>query len=95
MEWRIVMDDDRTFTVDTPKPRIGARLYSALKSRCRWKKKVGSLRKTIKSQEIELRDVRASREKWKNDAREAQRQICELEEQAAQLREQLAAPKKK
>ena len=88
------MDDGGTFTVDERKPRIGARLYSALKGRLRWKEKVGSLRKTVKSQEIELRDVRASREKWRNDAREAQRQICELEEQAAQLREQLAVKKK-
>ena len=87
------MDDGGTFTVDERKPRIGARLYSALKGRLRWKTKVGSLRKTIKSQEIEVRDVRASREKWKNDAREAQRQICELEEQAAQLKEQLAVKK--
>ena len=88
------MDDGETFTIDERKPRIGAALYSALKGRLRWKKKVGSLRKTIKSQEIELRDVRASREKWKNDAREAQRQICELEAQATQLREQLAVKKK-
>lgn len=88
------MDDGGACTVDERKPRIGARLYSALKGRLRWKEKVGSLRKTIKAQEIELRDVRASREKWKNDTREAQRQICELEEQAAQLREQLAVKKK-
>lgn len=88
------MDDAKAVTVDKPKPRIGARLYSTLKSRLRWKKKVGSLRKTIKSQEVELRDVRASREKWKNDAGEAQRRICELEEQAVQLREELATKKK-
>lgn len=89
------MDDDRTLTVDEPKkPRIGARLYALLKSRLRWKRKAGDLRKTIKSQEIELRDVRASREKWKTDAREARRRIDELKEEAGQLREQLAAPKK-
>ena len=88
------MDDSGTVTVDERKPRIGARLYAALKGRLRWKEKVGSLRKTIKSQEVELRDVRISREKWRIDAREAQRQICELKEEAAQLREQLAVKKK-
>jgi len=88
------MDDGSTVAIDPPKRRIGATLYALLKSRLRWKEKVVSLRKTIKSQEIEVRDVRASREKWKNDVREAQRQICELEEQAAQLKEQLAVKKK-
>ena len=87
------MDDGGTLTVER-KPRIGARLYAALKGRLRWKEKVVRLRETIKSQEIELRDVRASREKWRTDARDARRQVCELEEQAAQLREQLAVKKK-
>jgi septal ring factor EnvC (AmiA/AmiB activator) len=89
------MDDAGTVTVCDTKPRIGARLYSVLKGRLRWKEKVIGLRKTIKAQEIELRDVRASREKWKNDAREAQRRIRDLEEQAAQLREPISGAKKK
>lgn len=89
------MDDDTTVTAHGPKPRLGARLYAALKSRMRWRSKVADLRKIVKSRDIELRDVRDSREKWKNDAREARRRICELEEEAAQLREQSAALKKK
>jgi septal ring factor EnvC (AmiA/AmiB activator) len=88
------MDDGRSVEVETPKRRIGARLYALLKSRLRWKERAVGLRDTIKSQEIEVRDVRASREKWKSDAREARRRIRELEKEAAQLREQLTAPKK-
>ena len=89
------MDDDRSVAVDQPKRRMGARLYALLKSRLGWKEKAAGLRNTIKSQEIEVRDVRASREKWKSDARAARRRIRELEKEAAQLREQLTAPKKK
>jgi hypothetical protein len=88
------MDDGSTIAVEAPKRRMGATLYALLRSRSRWKEKAVCLRKVLKSQEIEVRDVRASREKWKTDAREALRQICELEEQAAQLREQLAVKKK-
>ena len=89
------MDDDRALTVDEPKkPRLGARLYALLKSRLRWKKTAGDLRKAIKAREIELRDVRASRAKWRSDAGEARRRVGELEKEAAQLREQLTASKK-
>ncbi|HEY2381502.1 MAG TPA: hypothetical protein VGK48_10030 [Terriglobia bacterium] len=90
------MDDDRTLIVDEPtKPRLGARLYALLKSRLRWKETAGDLRKTIKAREIELRDVRASRAKWRSDAGEARARVGELEKEAAQLREQLTAVKKK
>lgn len=89
------MDDNMAVTVDDTKPRIGARLYSALKGRLLWKEKVFGLRKTIKSQEIELRDVRASREKWKNDARESQQRIRDLQEQLAQLQDSSSSAQKK
>ena len=89
------MDDNVSATVGKRKPRLGATLYAALKSRSRWKKKAVGLRKIIKSRDVELRDVRASQEKWKSDAVESRRRIRELEEETARLREQVDGAKKK
>jgi chromosome segregation ATPase len=89
------MDDKASAVVNQRKRRLGATLYAALKSRSRWKNKVADLRKTIKSRDVELRDVRASQEKWKSDAAESRRRVRELEEEAARLREQVGEVKKK
>jgi len=88
------MDDNQFTPVGTRKRRIGATLYAVLKSRSGWKGKVAELRKTIKSQNIELRDVRLSREKWKSNACELRNCLSELEAEAARLREQLGTLKK-
>ena len=95
MDWRFVMDDSMEVTVRKRKPRLGARLYSALKSRMGWKSKVAVLRKIIKSRDVELRDVRASQENWKTEACESRRRVRQLEEEAAQLRDQIGSAQKK
>ena len=70
-------------------------MYAMIKSRLRWKNKAKDLRKIVKSRDVELRDVRASQDKWRRDALESQRRIRELEKEAAQLREQAGEVKKK
>jgi chromosome segregation ATPase len=61
------------------------------RSRDRWKAKYAALKKAYKLMVNQVRAVEKSREKWKQDAKQAQQQLCRLQQELEELKNSLAA----
>ena len=61
-----------------------------LKSRDAWKAKSDRRKKQLKSAQITIRDLKLSREHWKQTAEALQEQVRQLQEQLQQSRTELA-----
>jgi hypothetical protein len=64
------------------------------RSRNNWKRKYMQVKADEKRLQNRVRDVTKSREQWREESKESQQRVQELEAENAALREQLAALKK-
>jgi SMC interacting uncharacterized protein involved in chromosome segregation len=82
-------DDNKEYT--TPR---WVQAWFLRRSRDNWKKKYMGLKTDSKRLENQVSDVKKSREKWRNDTKQLQERIGELEARNAALQQELAALKK-
>jgi hypothetical protein len=61
------------------------------RSRDRWKAKYLELRKEFKLMGNQVRAVEKSRQRWKQVAKQAQRQVCQLQQDLEQHKKSVAA----
>jgi peptidoglycan hydrolase CwlO-like protein len=83
--------DDPKVEYTTPRH---VQVWFLQRSRRNWKKKYGNLKCDAKRLQNRVNDVTKSREKWRQDSKEAQQRVQQLEAELAALQEQLAALKK-
>jgi chromosome segregation ATPase len=60
-------------------------------SRDGWKGKASERKRRLKAARIRIRDLDASRERWRERANDAERKACDLGQQLEQTRQALAA----
>ena len=83
--------DDDTVRYKTPR---WVQVWFLRRSRDNWKRKYMQLKADSKRLQNRVNDVSKSREEWREETKELERLVRELEAQSAALREQLAAQKK-
>lgn len=84
------MDKDGSgYVLMETRPRLLANSFR--KSRDNWKQKCQAAKVEMRALRDRLRDLEASRSKWRRDAEQSQQEQQRLQEQMARLQSQLAA----
>lgn len=80
-------------TLDRPTFQTPARILipKLVASRDGWKCKAGERKRRLKAARIRIRDLEASRARWQERARAAEREACELRQQLEQAHRAVAA----
>ena len=80
-------------TLDRPTFQTPARILipKLVASRDGWKGKAGERKRRLKAAQIRIRDLEASRERWRERASAAEREACELRQQLEQAHQAVAA----
>jgi SMC interacting uncharacterized protein involved in chromosome segregation len=83
--------DDKKVEYTTPR---WVQVWFLRRSRDNWKKKYAELKAGSKRLQNRVNDVTKSREKWREETKQLEQRVGELEAENAALQEQLAALKK-
>jgi hypothetical protein len=85
-----VLEEDTEDQVYLSPARVLARSFRL--SRDKWKQKYQNLKRVLKRNQVQLHDVRASREIWRERAESAEQKLLEIQSHATSL---VAAESKK
>jgi len=83
--------DGATFDRTTFRTPVRILIPKLLVGRAGWKRKAGERKRRLKAARIRIRDLEASRDRWRERASAAEREVGELRQQHAQTQQALAA----